>query len=42
MVEYSDEVLIIWDGTSKGTKYTADYAKKMNKKLIEIRVDYNV
>lgn len=33
MVELADEVLIIWDGASKGAKYTADFAKKKNKPL---------
>ena len=33
MVALADEVLVIWDGTSKGTKYTADFAKKQNKPL---------
>ena len=31
MVELADAVLIIWDGRSRGTKYTSDYAKKKNK-----------
>ena len=31
MVDMADEILIIWDGKSKGTKYTAEYAKKKNK-----------
>ncbi len=38
MVELADEVLIIWDGASKGTKYTADYAKKKNKPVTIIEV----
>jgi len=33
MVALADEVLVIWDGASKGTKYTADFAKKKNKPL---------
>ena len=33
MVDIADEVLIIWDGKSRGTKYTADYAAKKNKKV---------
>ncbi len=36
MIELCDAVLIVWDGSSKGTKYTIDYAKKMGKKLILI------
>lgn len=31
IVDYSDKVLAIWDGKSRGTKYTIDYAKKKNK-----------
>ena len=27
----ADEVLIIWDGISKGTAYTLNYAKKAGK-----------
>ena len=31
MVDLCDCVLVIWDGISRGTKYTIDYAKKKNK-----------
>lgn len=31
IVDYSDKVLAVWDGKSRGTKYTIDYAKKKNK-----------
>jgi predicted Rossmann fold nucleotide-binding protein DprA/Smf involved in DNA uptake len=34
MVELCDAALIIWDGKSKGTKYTAEYAKKLGKSVI--------
>ena len=33
MVDIADEVLVIWDGKSKGTKYTLQYAQKQNKKI---------
>ena len=33
MVDIADSVLVIWDGNSKGTKYTIDYAKKRNKPI---------
>ncbi len=33
MVKMADSVLVIWDGVSKGTKYTIDYAKKLNKDI---------
>ena len=36
MVELCDMVLIIWDGCSKGTKYTINYAEKIGKKVILI------
>ena len=31
MVELCDEVLVIWDGVSRGTKHTIDFAQKKNK-----------
>ena len=31
MVDISDRVLVIWDGMSKGTLYTIEYAEKKNK-----------
>ena len=31
MVDLADQVLIIWDGISRGAQYTAKYAKKMGK-----------
>ena len=36
MVELCDMALIIWDGCSKGTKYTINYAEKIGKKVILI------
>lgn len=33
MVEMADEVLVIWNGRSRGTRHTIDYAKKMGKKI---------
>lgn len=33
MVNICDCILAFWDGTSKGTKHTIDYAKKMNKPI---------
>ena len=36
LVNLCDKALIIWDGTSKGTKFTADFAKKMNKEVTVI------
>lgn len=31
IVELADTVIAVWDGESKGTRYTIDYAKKINK-----------
>ncbi len=31
MVNICDKVLVFWDGISRGTKYTIDYAKKNRK-----------
>lgn len=36
LVNLCDKALIIWDGVSKGTKFTADFAKKMNKEVTVI------
>ena len=41
MVALADCVLIIWDGKSKGTKYTAEYAKKQNKQTTIILCSKN-
>ena len=37
MVDLADAVLIIWDGASHGTQYTAKYAKKKNKAVTLIK-----
>ncbi len=31
MVDMADRLLVIWDGVSRGTMYTVNYARKMNK-----------
>ena len=36
MVDAADRVLAIWDGESRGTKYTLNYARKKGKEIIEI------
>lgn len=33
MVDLSDLVIVVWDGVSRGTKYTIDYATKKGKNL---------
>ncbi len=39
MVDIADAVLVIWDGKSKGTRYTIEYTKKMNIPLVLVRTD---
>ncbi len=36
MVEICDMVLIVWDGCSKGTQHTLNYAEKAGKRVILI------
>lgn len=36
MVKLADAVLVIWDGKSRGTKYTAEFAKKEGKPVTVI------
>ena len=38
MVDMADELLIIWDGRSKGAQYTLKYAEKINKPFRLVRV----
>jgi len=38
MVDLCDRVLIFWDGVSKGSKHTIDYAKKQNKPIDIVNV----
>ena len=38
MVDMADTILIIWDGHSKGTQHTIEYAKKIGKKTTVILV----
>ena len=38
MVRLADFVIIIWDGKSKGTRYTAEYTKKQGKPLLLLNV----
>ncbi len=33
MIKMADRILVIWDGKSKGTQYTINYAKKLNKEI---------
>lgn len=36
MVDIADTVIIVWDGQSRGTKYTLQYATKKNKNVVLI------
>ena len=38
IVDYSDEIIAFWDGTSRGTKTVIDYCKKANKKCTVIMI----
>ncbi len=33
IIDYADEVIAFWDGSSKGTKYVIDQCKKIGKRL---------
>ena len=39
MVDIADKVLVVWDGVSRGAKYTAEYAKKKNKDVLIVKVE---
>ena len=39
MVDLADIVIIIWDGKSRGTKYTLDYAKSKDKTVTLVLSD---
>ena len=41
MVDIADSVLIIWDGRSRGTAYTAKYAQSKNKPTTVITVEFD-
>ncbi len=36
MVDIADSVIVVWDGRSRGTKYTLQYATKKNKNIVLI------
>lgn len=38
IVENSDLVIAFWDGKSKGTKFTIEYAKSLNKEVVIVKV----
>ena len=38
MVDAADAILIVWDGASKGTRHTVNYAQKKNKPLTIVQI----
>ena len=38
IVKYADKVLAFWDGVSRGTLYTINYAKKQGKPVQVVRI----
>ena len=38
MVDIADAVLVVWDGVSRGSAYTIEYAKKKGKKIKVINI----
>lgn len=38
MVDMADAVLVIWDGVSRGSRYTAEYARKKGKDVTVVEV----
>ena len=38
MVDIADMVIVVWDGRSRGTKYTLQYATKKNKNIMLVTV----
>ncbi len=38
MVDIADAVLIVWDGSSNGTKHTLQYVKKTNKPVTVVQL----
>ncbi len=38
MVDIADTVLIVWDGQSRGTKYTLQYATKKTKDIVLVTI----
>ena len=40
IIDYADIIVAIWDGKSKGTKYTIDKCRKSNKSLLVFHVSF--
>ena len=41
MVDIADAVLIVWDGHSKGTRYTLNYSKKTKKPITLVQASFS-
>jgi len=41
MVEIADAVLVVWDGKSRGSKYTIEYAQKRKKNVTVLYFDHD-
>ena len=41
MVDIADAVLIVWDGHSKGTRYTLNYSKKAKKPITLVQASFS-
>ncbi len=39
IVTKCDKLIVFWDGESRGTKFTMDYAKARNKEIILVRLN---
>ena len=39
IVDYADEVLVFWDGTSRGTKHVIEVCEEKNKKVTVIKIE---
>ena len=39
IVEMCDMLIAFWDGKSRGTRHTIDYANKLNKKIEIVKID---
>ena len=39
MVDIADAVLVVWDGRSKGTRFTLNHAKKKNKPVTLVKIE---
>jgi len=42
MVDIADRILIIWDGISKGSRYTENYARNIGKSVTVVLCENNI